>query len=251
MLPRQRSGTRSRASSARPSTPTRSLTGQRFSKLISVEWTRFLSADLVLDQLEPKAGQLALFAGSGRRAARSPAPARARSSRPARASRSCRSCGPAARGPSPSARPHLDLPARLLERVVHEPGTADRLDHTANRLPINRVDPPRERPQRIGVRRRGKLIDLSPDSDSKQTSTLRRDRSNPACNVEDGPPLSSLLGDSRSVSPEEALLHGSPRQASDVRLARRLRPGESGSGATARPGGRTTRSATSSGFAAT
>src|SRR5215207_4716333 len=33
-------------------------------------------------------------------------------------------------------------------------------------------------------------------------STFLRLRSNPACNIEDGPPLSSLLGDSRSVSPE-------------------------------------------------
>src|SRR5215207_983966 len=53
----------------------------------------------------------------------------------------------------------------------------------------------------------------SPRSLRRQTSTLRRDRSNPACNIEDGPPLSSLLGDSRSVSPEGALLHGSPKQA--------------------------------------
>jgi hypothetical protein len=33
-------------------------------------------------------------------------------------------------------------------------------------------------------------------------SILFRLRSNPACNIEVGPPLSSLLGDSRSVSPE-------------------------------------------------
>ena len=54
----------------------------------------------------------------------------------------------------------------------------------------------------------------SPDSESRQTSTFFRLRSNPACNIEDGPPLSSLLGDSRSVSPEEALLHGSPLRES-------------------------------------
>jgi hypothetical protein len=54
----------------------------------------------------------------------------------------------------------LDIPALLLERVVHEPGTGHRLDHTANRLPMNRLDPPGQRPQRIRVRRRGKLIDL-------------------------------------------------------------------------------------------
>src|SRR5215216_4885767 len=50
----------------------------------------------------------------------------------------------------------------------------------------------------------------SPDSESRQISSFLRLRSNPACNIEDGPPLSSLLGDNRSVSPEEALLHGSP-----------------------------------------
>src|SRR6266511_5308808 len=52
----------------------------------------------------------------------------------------------------------------------------------------------------------------SPDSESRQTSSFLRLRSNPACNIEDAPPLSSLLGDSRSVSPEGALLHGSPKR---------------------------------------
>jgi len=80
-------------------------------------------------------------------------------------------------------------------------------------------------------------------------SIFFRLRSNPACNIEDGPPLSSLLGDSRSVSPEEALLHGSPylrdaptvvapsvgrevepwserrERAADLRLIRRATPG--------------------------
>jgi hypothetical protein len=52
----------------------------------------------------------------------------------------------------------------------------------------------------------------SPRSESRHTSTFLRLRSNPACNIEVGPPLSSLLGDSRSVSPEGALLHGSPKR---------------------------------------
>jgi hypothetical protein len=39
--------------------------------------------------------------------------------------------------------------------------------------------------------------------------------------IEDGPPLNSLLGDSRSVSPEEALLHCSPlHERMDRRHAR-------------------------------
>ena len=54
----------------------------------------------------------------------------------------------------------LDVPALLLERVVDEAGTGHRLDHRAHRLPIDLVDPPRERPQRIRVRRRGELVDL-------------------------------------------------------------------------------------------
>src|SRR6266498_3063848 len=62
----------------------------------------------------------------------------------------------------------------------------------------------------------------SPDSESRQTSSFLRLRSNPACNIEVGPPLSSLLGDSRSVSPEGALLHGSPSRA-----CREARPGPS------------------------
>jgi hypothetical protein len=57
----------------------------------------------------------------------------------------------------------LDIPALLLERVVDEPGTGHRLDHRANRLPIDPVDPPGESPQRIRVGRHGELVDvLSP-----------------------------------------------------------------------------------------
>jgi hypothetical protein len=54
----------------------------------------------------------------------------------------------------------------------------------------------------------------SPAPDSRHTSTFLRLRSNPACNIEAGPPLNSPLGDSRSVPPEGALLHGSPLRAS-------------------------------------
>jgi hypothetical protein len=87
----------------------------------------------------------------------------------------------------------------------------------------------------------------SPSSLRRQTSTLRRLRSNPACNIEVGPPLRSLLGDSRSVSPEGALLHGSPKRnlcsggtASDTaacRARRKLPIGQFARGATraARP----------------
>jgi hypothetical protein len=53
----------------------------------------------------------------------------------------------------------LDVPAFLLERVVNQAGTGHRLDHGANRLPIDLVDPPHEHPQRIRVGRRGELLD--------------------------------------------------------------------------------------------
>ena len=85
----------------------------------------------------------------------------------------------------------LDVPALLLERVVDEPSTSHRLDDGADRLCVNLVDSSRERSQRVEVRR--------------ATASW-------SSNIEVGPPLSALLGDSRSVSPEEALLHGSPRR---------------------------------------
>src|SRR5919202_4126863 len=59
-LPRQGSGTSSLARSRRPSAPKRSVTGQARPKLIEVEWTRFLSADLCL--VHPEAGEFALTA---------------------------------------------------------------------------------------------------------------------------------------------------------------------------------------------
>jgi hypothetical protein len=41
----------------------------------------------------------------------------------------------------------LHVPALLLERVVDEPGAGHRLDDGADRFCVDRVDPPRERPQ--------------------------------------------------------------------------------------------------------
>jgi hypothetical protein len=54
----------------------------------------------------------------------------------------------------------LDVPAFLFERVVDEAGAGDRLDHRANRLAIDIVDPPRKRSQRVRVRRRRQLVDV-------------------------------------------------------------------------------------------
>ena len=68
----------------------------------------------------------------------------------------------------------------------------------------------------------------SPSPEGKQTSTLFRLRSNPACKIEVGPPLSSLLGNSRSVSPEGALLHGSPKRLRAPRPRTAPGPGRQG-----------------------
>jgi hypothetical protein len=54
----------------------------------------------------------------------------------------------------------LDVPALLLERVVDQAGTRHRLDHGAHRLPVNLLDAPGERPQRIGIGRRGELVQV-------------------------------------------------------------------------------------------
>jgi hypothetical protein len=54
----------------------------------------------------------------------------------------------------------------------------------------------------LGVRIRWRPSSRRPTSERRHTSTFLRLRSNPACNIEGGSPLSSLLGDSRRVSPE-------------------------------------------------
>jgi hypothetical protein len=43
---------------------------------------------------------------------------------------------------------------------VDEAGAGHRLDHRANRLAIDIVDPPRKRSQRVRVRRRRQLVDV-------------------------------------------------------------------------------------------
>jgi hypothetical protein len=54
----------------------------------------------------------------------------------------------------------LDLPAFLFERVVDQPGAGHRLDHRADRLMVDLVDPTGEPPQRVGVGWRGQLVQL-------------------------------------------------------------------------------------------
>ena len=52
----------------------------------------------------------------------------------------------------------LDLPALLLERVVDDPGAGHRLDDRADGLPVDLVDAPGEPAQRVGVGWRGQLV---------------------------------------------------------------------------------------------
>ncbi|MGH2716629.1 MAG: hypothetical protein ACRDM7_22635 [Thermoleophilaceae bacterium] len=54
----------------------------------------------------------------------------------------------------------LDLPALLLKRVVDQPGAGHRLDHRADRLTVDLVDPTGQPPQRVAVRWRGQLVQL-------------------------------------------------------------------------------------------
>jgi len=48
----------------------------------------------------------------------------------------------------------------LLERVVDEPRPRHRLDHGADRLRVDLVDPASERPQRVDVGRDGQLVEV-------------------------------------------------------------------------------------------
>ena len=157
-----------------------------------------LERRLVLDQVETKPRQLALRAPADR-AARSPAPV-------------ARRAPPAHRvdpvGLAGQGRDALDL---LGIGYLDRPATPARA--CRGRASRRSSTPPRHNgPAWTSSMRRASLLDESdsggttswssarrPRSGS-QTSTLRRLRSNPACNIEDGPPLSSLLGDSGRVT---------------------------------------------------
>jgi hypothetical protein len=77
----------------------------------------------------------------------------------------------------------LDRPALPLERVVDDPGAGHRLDDGADRFAMDLVDPPRQRAQRVDVGRGDELSSCAPCAESMQTSSFRRLRSNPACNM--------------------------------------------------------------------
>ena len=227
MFPRHGSGTSSRSSSLRPSTPNRSVTGQGRPKLIRRRVDPVLQHRAVLDQVKAKAGQLALLSnpGVGKPDRRHQVAVAER--RPGPGSRSCRSCRPAAPGPSPSGR-RRSRPSQPSASSVSWTRRAPVIDSIDARRPA-RGGPPRfggraSSASRRRVARRAGLGAL-PVSESRQTSTFFRLRSNPACNIEVGPPLSSLLGDSRSVSPKGALLHGSPEAATSALISRQpIRP---------------------------
>jgi hypothetical protein len=54
----------------------------------------------------------------------------------------------------------LDRPALLLEGVVDEPGAGHRLDDGADGLSVDLLDPAREGSQRVGVGRDGELVEM-------------------------------------------------------------------------------------------
>jgi hypothetical protein len=56
----------------------------------------------------------------------------------------------------------LDVPALLLEGVVEEPGAGHRLDHRADGLAMDLLDPPRQGPQAVDVGRDGELVEMLP-----------------------------------------------------------------------------------------
>jgi hypothetical protein len=138
------------------------VTGQGFAKLISVEWTRFLSADLCLTSCRRKraSSRSSRIRGSGQ-------PDRRHQLAVAQDRQHLRVDLVGLAGQRRQALHllrvgDLDVPAFLLERVVDQAGTGHRLDHTANRLPVGLVDPPGQRPQRVHVRRRSELVDELP-----------------------------------------------------------------------------------------
>jgi len=159
MFPRQGSGTQTREQSAALGSEQ---VGDR-AGLAEVDQRRVdpaLERRLVLDQVQPEAGQLALLShpGTGKPDRRHQVALAQRRQDP-RVDRV---------GLAGQRRETLDLlsvgdldrPARLLERVVDEASAGHRLDHRANRLAITLLDPPRQASQRVGVRWHRQLIQL-------------------------------------------------------------------------------------------
>jgi hypothetical protein len=63
----------------------------------------------------------------------------------------------------------LDRVALLLERLVDEASAGHRLDHGADWLSVDLLDPTSEGSQRVDVGRDAELIEMLPSSDRRQT----------------------------------------------------------------------------------
>ncbi len=150
MLPRQGSGTLRRSSSLRPSRPNRSVTGQN-PEVDQGRVDPVLERRFVLDQVQPEPRQLALLPDS-----RIGQPDRRHQVAVAKgrqdegvdlvglAGQGCQALDLLGVG-------DLDRPPFSFEGVVDDPGAGHRLDHRADGLVVDLLDPPRQGPQRVGV----------------------------------------------------------------------------------------------------
>ena len=194
-LPRQGSGTSRPASSLRPSTPNRSVTGQGRPKLIRVEWIRFLSADLCLTRCRRKraSSRSSLTRGSGSQIAGT----RSRWLSIASTFESILSVLQAS-----GARP-LTFWASAISTV--QPSCSS-VSWTKRAPVIDSITAQTGSAWTSSIRRASVLSEsasggtaswsrCSPSSLSRQTSTLRRLRSNPACNIEAGLLWMRFVGD--------------------------------------------------------
>jgi hypothetical protein len=106
----------------------------------------------------------------------------------------------------------LDVPAAGLERVVDQAGAGHRLDDAADGLCMDLVDSSREPLQRIDVRWNGELVEvLSLLGEQADINLLSAEIESSVQHVKRA---SLVLGwwTPLSVSPTEALLHGSPER---------------------------------------
>jgi hypothetical protein len=208
---RQGSGSSRRSKRRRPSTPKRSVTGQGRPKLIRVEWIRHLSADLCLTRWRRKraSSRSSLTLGSGSQSAGT----RSLCERTARTLESISSVLQA-RGASP-----LTFWASAIS--TDQP-SCSRVSWTILAPVIDSITAKTGSPWTSSILRASLLSEstsggtaswsrCSPSSESRQISSFLRLRSSPACNMWQG-----LLGAfgwraRLSVSPTEALLHGSPK----------------------------------------
>jgi hypothetical protein len=182
-FPRQGSGTSSLASNLRPSAPKRSVTGQGRPNWIRVEWTRFLRLDLCLTRCMRKraSSRTSRSRGSGSQIAGT----RSRWERVARTSESVVSVFKA-RGASPL--------ARWASAISTSQPACSSVSWTSRAPVIDSTTPQTGSAWTSSIRRASVLSEstsggttswsrCSPSPESRQTSSFRRLRSNPACNM--------------------------------------------------------------------